>query len=66
VVTQRQREVLGLMAEGRSNSATAEALVVTERVLEKHVTGILSKLNLSPAVEGYPRVFGVLVFLGSA
>jgi hypothetical protein len=51
---------------GRSNSATAEALVVTERISEKHVTGILSKLNLSPAVEGYPRVFGVLAFLGSA
>jgi DNA-binding NarL/FixJ family response regulator len=48
----REREVLGLMAEGRSNSATAEALVVTERVMEKHVTGIVSKLSLPPAVGG--------------
>ena len=60
------REVLGLMAEGRSNSATAEALVITERGLEKHLTGIVSKLNLPPAVEDHRRVFGVLAFLRSA
>src|SRR5215218_9762955 len=45
VLTPREREVLGLMAEGRSNSAMAEALVVSERAVEKHVTGIFAKLN---------------------
>ena len=58
-VTPRVREVLGLMAERRSNSTRAEALVITERGLEKHLTGIVSKLNLPPAVEDHRRVFGV-------
>jgi len=64
-LTPREREVLGLMAEGRSNSAMAEALVVSERAVEKHVTGILSKLNLPPAVEDHRRVLAVLAFLRS-
>ena len=65
-LTPREREVLGLMAEGRSNSALAEALVVSERAVEKHVTAILSKLNLAPAVEDHRRVLAVLAFLRSA
>jgi DNA-binding NarL/FixJ family response regulator len=49
VLTPREREVLGLMAEGRTNSAMADALVVSVRGVEQHVTAILSKLNLAPA-----------------
>ena len=65
-LTPREREVLGLMAEGRSNSAMADALVVSERAIEKHVTAILSKLNLPPATEDHRRVLAVLAFLRSA
>jgi DNA-binding NarL/FixJ family response regulator len=65
VLTPREREVLGLMAEGRSNSAMADALVVTERAVEKHVTAIFSKLNLPPAVEDHRRILAVLAFLRS-
>jgi DNA-binding NarL/FixJ family response regulator len=65
-LTPREREVLGLMAEGRSNAAMADALVVTERAVEKHVTSILSKLDLPPAVEDHRRVLAVLAFLRSA
>jgi DNA-binding NarL/FixJ family response regulator len=64
-LTPREREVLGLMAEGRSNAAMADALVVSERAVEKHVTAILSKLNLPPAVEDHRRVLAVLAFLRS-
>ena len=62
-LTAREREVLGLMAEGRSNAAIAEALVVTERAVEKHVTSIFSKLDLSPTVEDHRRVLAVLAYL---
>jgi DNA-binding NarL/FixJ family response regulator len=62
-LTPREREVLGLMAEGRSNRAIAEALVVSERAVEKHVTSIFSKLNLPPAAEDHRRVLAVLAFL---
>ncbi len=61
----REREVLGLMAEGRSNSAMAEALVVSERAVEKHVTSIFSKLDLPPAAADHRRVLAVLRFLRS-
>ena len=64
-LTPREREVLGLMAEGRSNSAMADALVVSERAVEKHVTAIFSKLGLPPAVEDHRRVLAVLAFLRS-
>jgi DNA-binding NarL/FixJ family response regulator len=64
-LTPREREVLGLMAEGRSNAAMADALIVTERAVEKHVTSILSKLDLPPAVEDHRRVLAVLAFLRS-
>lgn len=62
-LTPREREVLGLMAEGRSNSAIAEQLVVTDRAVEKHVTSIFSKLNLAAAPEDHRRVLAVLAFL---
>jgi DNA-binding NarL/FixJ family response regulator len=62
-LTQRDREVLALMAEGRSNQAIAEQLVVTERAVEKHVTSIFDKLDLTPAREDHRRVLAVLTFL---
>jgi DNA-binding NarL/FixJ family response regulator len=62
-LTSREREVLQLMAEGRSNQAIAEKLVVSERAIEKHVTNIFSKLNLPPTVEDHRRVLAVLAFL---
>jgi DNA-binding NarL/FixJ family response regulator len=65
VLTPREREVLGLMAEGRSNAAMAAALFVTERAVEKHVTAIFSKLDLPPAVDDHRRVLAVLMFLRS-
>ena len=62
-LTPREREVLGLMAEGRSNIAIAEQLVVTERAVEKHVTSIFGKLGLAPAAEDHRRVLAVLRYL---
>lgn len=62
-LTPREREVLALMAEGRSNSAIASELVVTERAVEKHVTSIFSKLDLPAAPEDHRRVLAVLRFL---
>ena len=64
-LTDREREVLALMAEGRSNQAIAEQLVVTERAVEKHVTSIFGKLGLAPAPEDHRRVLAVLTFLRS-
>jgi DNA-binding NarL/FixJ family response regulator len=64
-LTKREREVLEQMAEGRSNVAIAEALVVTERAVEKHVTSIFSKLDLTPTAEDHRRVLAVLTFLRS-
>jgi DNA-binding NarL/FixJ family response regulator len=62
-LTPREREVLGLMAEGRSNGAIAAELVVSDRAVEKHVTGIFSKLDLSASSEDHRRVLAVLQFL---
>ncbi len=64
-ITPREREVLEQMAEGRSNGAIAETLVVTERAVEKHVTSIFSKLGLIPAAEDHRRVLAVLTYLRS-
>jgi DNA-binding NarL/FixJ family response regulator len=61
----REREVLQLMAEGRSNHAIADQLVITERAVEKHVTSIFSKLDLTPAAEDHRRVLAVLAYLES-
>jgi DNA-binding NarL/FixJ family response regulator len=62
-LTAREREVLALMAEGRSNQAIAEKLAVSERAVEKHVTRIFDKLGLTPAAEDHRRVRAVLTFL---
>jgi DNA-binding NarL/FixJ family response regulator len=62
-LTPREREVLGLMAEGRSNGAIAAELVVSERAVEKHVTGIFAKLELGASSEDHRRVLAVLHFL---
>jgi len=64
-LTPREREVLGLMAEGRSNKGIGERLVVTERAVEKHVGSILTKLRLPAAPEDHRRVLAVLAFLRS-
>jgi DNA-binding NarL/FixJ family response regulator len=59
----REREVLQLMAEGRSNTGIAEALVVTQGAVEKHVTSIFGKLGLHAAPEDHRRVLAVLTYL---
>jgi DNA-binding NarL/FixJ family response regulator len=64
----RESEVMALMAEGRTNSSIAEALVVTEGAVEKHVTSIFNKLDMPPADQAHRRVLAVLRYLdhGSA
>jgi DNA-binding NarL/FixJ family response regulator len=62
-LTPREREVLGLMAEGRSNAAIAEELVITQRAVEKHVKNIFQKLRLAPADTDHRRVLAVLRYL---
>jgi DNA-binding NarL/FixJ family response regulator len=62
-LTPREREVLGLMAEGKSNRGIADALVVTIAAVERHVTAIFSKLGLRPATEDHRRVLAVLSYL---
>jgi DNA-binding NarL/FixJ family response regulator len=62
-LTHREREVLALMAEGRSNGAIAQLLVVSERAVEKHVSNIFSKLGLAPSDADHRRVLAVLRYL---
>jgi DNA-binding NarL/FixJ family response regulator len=62
-LTAREREVLGLMAQGRSNAAVAEALTVTGATVEKHVNSIFAKLGLPPSDEDHRRVRAVLAHL---
>jgi DNA-binding NarL/FixJ family response regulator/class 3 adenylate cyclase len=64
-LTPREREVLELMAEGLSNQAVADRLVVTERAVEKHVTSIFGKLRLPTSGESHRRVLAVLAYLRS-
>jgi DNA-binding NarL/FixJ family response regulator len=64
-LTAREREVLGLMAEGRTNSAIARALVITEGAVEKHISSILTKLDLPPSDDDHRRVMAVLAWLKS-
>jgi DNA-binding NarL/FixJ family response regulator len=64
-LTPREREVLGLISEGRSNAGIAEHLVVSERAVEKHVTSIFTKLGLQPGPETHRRVLAVLTFMRS-
>jgi DNA-binding NarL/FixJ family response regulator len=63
-LTPREREVLGLMAEGRSNTAIARRLVVSDGAVEKHVRNIFTKLQLPPDEEQHRRVLAVLTYLG--
>jgi DNA-binding NarL/FixJ family response regulator len=64
-LTGREREVLGLMAEGRSNSAIARSLVISERAVEKHVGSIFTRLDLPPSDADHRRVLAVLRYLES-
>jgi len=62
-LTDREREVLALMAEGRSNQAIADRLFVTSKTVEAHTASIFSKLELVPAADDHRRVLAVLAFL---
>jgi DNA-binding NarL/FixJ family response regulator len=64
-LTGRERDVLALMAEGRSNKAIAERLVVTEHTVEKHVKSILGRLRLRQSPDDHRRVLAVLTYLYS-
>jgi DNA-binding NarL/FixJ family response regulator len=64
-LTPRERTVLSLMAEGRSNAAIAQTLVVSDGAVEKHVSNIFTKLDLPPAPEDHRRVLAVLRWLES-
>jgi DNA-binding NarL/FixJ family response regulator len=63
-LTPREREVLELMAEGRSNAAIAQRLFVTERAVAKHTAAIFAKLGLQPSDDDNRRVLAVLAYLG--
>jgi DNA-binding NarL/FixJ family response regulator len=62
-LTDREREVLALMAEGYSNRAIAETIFVSERAVERHVTSIFSKLELEATGQEHRRVLAVLRYL---
>jgi DNA-binding NarL/FixJ family response regulator len=62
-LTPREREVLGLVAQGRSNAAVASALVVSEKAVSKHIANILQKLDLPPSDDDNRRVLAVLAYL---
>lgn len=64
-LTPREREVLSLMAEGRSNAAIAARLFVTEKAVSKHAAGIFAKLSLAPSEDDNRRVLAVLAYLGA-
>jgi DNA-binding NarL/FixJ family response regulator len=66
VLTGREREVLAVMAEGRSNAAIAARLVITEKAVSKHINNILAKLRLPPADDDHRRVLAVLTYLSEA
>jgi len=63
-LTPREREVLALMAEGRTNRAIASELIVSERAVERHVTSIFGKLDLPAGQDDHRRVLAVLTYLG--
>ncbi|HEX2744566.1 MAG TPA: response regulator transcription factor [Streptosporangiaceae bacterium] len=65
VLSAREREVLALMAEGRSNAGIARRIWISEATVEKHVHSILGKLNLPDSTEGHRRVLAVLAYLSS-
>jgi DNA-binding NarL/FixJ family response regulator len=65
-LTEREREVLQLMAEGRSNRAIAKTVYLSERAVERHVTAIFGKLRLEPSSKQHRRVLAVLAHLGTS
>jgi DNA-binding NarL/FixJ family response regulator len=64
-LTTREREVLSMMAEGRSNRGICEKLVLSPKTIESHVNSIFAKLRLAPAPDDHRRVLAVLAFLRS-
>jgi len=64
-LTEREREVLTLMAEGRSNTAIAGRLFITEKAVDKHISNIFTKLDLPPAPDDNRRVLAVLAWLNA-
>ena len=62
-ITPRQREVLQLLAEGRSNKGIGERLVITERAVQKHVTSIFMKLGLPQSDDDHRRILAVLAYM---
>ena len=64
-LTAREQDVLALMAEGRSNSAIADRIFVSERAVEKHISNIFTKLALPPSDSDHRRVLAVLAYLGT-
>ena len=62
-LTAREREVLALMAEGRSNAAIAQRLFITEKAVSKHAAGIFARLDLAPSDDDNRRVLAVLAYL---
>jgi DNA-binding NarL/FixJ family response regulator len=64
-LTEREREILGLMAEGRTNQAISERLFLSPKTVETHVGAIFSKLGLLPAADDHRRVLAVLLYLGT-
>ncbi len=64
-LTAREHDVLALMAEGRSNSAIADQIAVSERAVEKHISNIFTKLCLPPSDSDHRRVLVVLAYLGT-
>jgi DNA-binding NarL/FixJ family response regulator len=65
VLTERERDVLALMAEGRSNAEIGAALVITDSAVGKHINSIFAKLGLHPGDAGHRRVLAVLRYLGA-
>ena len=65
VLTPREREVLGLMAQGHDNATIAKTLVVTQRAVHKHVGNVFAKLGLPPSDSGHRRVLAVLAYLNA-
>ncbi|MFD2767218.1 LuxR C-terminal-related transcriptional regulator [Micromonospora eburnea] len=63
-LTPREREVLAVMAEGRSNAAIAGQMVITEKAVSKHINSIFAKLDLPPSEDDHRRVLAVLTYLG--
>jgi DNA-binding NarL/FixJ family response regulator len=64
-LTPRERQVLALMAEGRTNAAIARRLVITSKAVSKHIAGIFTKLGLPPSDDDHRRVLAVLAYLNS-